>query len=63
MGAMNSAQGSASSPFQKEQETLAKYTVEGLGIFLLPEGFIMDSGEITGLPGSSDETQTTQKPI
>lgn len=30
-----------------EEETLAAYTVEGLGTFQLPEGFTMDSGEIT----------------
>ena len=30
-----------------EEETLVEYTVEGLGTFQLPEGFTMDSGEIT----------------
>ena len=30
-----------------EEETLVAYTVEGLGTFQLPEGFTMDSGEIT----------------
>ena len=30
-----------------EEETLVVYTVEGLGTFQLPEGFTMDSGEIT----------------
>ena len=39
----NSAAGSS----QQEQETLVEYTVEGLGTFQLPEGFTMDSGEIT----------------
>ena len=30
-----------------EEEALVEYTVEGLGTFQLPEGFTMDSGEIT----------------
>ena len=30
-----------------EEETLVAYTGEGLGTFQLPEGFTMDSGEIT----------------
>ena len=30
-----------------QQETLVEYTVEGLGTFQLPEGFSVDSGEIT----------------
>ena len=44
-GAVSSAQSSASS--QEEQETLVEYAVEGLGTFQLPEGFAMESGEIT----------------
>ena len=30
-----------------QQETLVEYAVEGLGTFQLPEGFSVDSGEIT----------------
>lgn len=30
-----------------EEEALVEYTAEGLGTFQLPEGFTMDSGEIT----------------
>lgn len=41
----SSAQSSASS--QEEQETLVEYTVEGLGTFLLPEGFSQNSGAET----------------
>ena len=44
-GAVSPAQSSASS--QEEQETLVEYTVEGLGIFRLPEGFTQDAGTMT----------------
>ena len=42
-----SSQTSASSAQSEDQEALVEYTVEGLGTFLLPEGFTVESGEIT----------------
>lgn len=42
----SSAQGSDSSQ-EESQEELVEYTIEGLGTFLLPDGFTMESGEIT----------------
>lgn len=42
-----SSQTSASSAQSEDQDALVEYTVEGLGTFLLPEGFTMESGEIT----------------
>lgn len=41
----SSAQSSSSSA--QNENTLVEYTAEGLGTFLLPEGFVMESGEIT----------------
>lgn len=45
VGAVSSTQGTAS--YQEEQETLVEYKVESLGTFQLPEGFTVESGEIT----------------
>lgn len=44
-GTVSSSQSTTSS--QEEQATLVEYAVEGLGTFQLPEGFTVESGEIT----------------
>lgn len=50
-GTAEEAPGGTEDPVQTEesaqQETLVEYAVEGLGTFQLPEGFSVDSGEIT----------------
>lgn len=45
--AASSAPASSSSAQEESQEELVEYTVEGLGTFLLPDGFAVEPGEIT----------------